>query len=60
MDQNSKQSGDSFTPDDQKSVNAEQRPIVQQRATNIFGASPGSLNKSVRPKTAAYDASENE
>lgn len=49
----SRETGDSFVREETGSNNAEDRPIVQERATNIFGTSPVSIGDG-RPKTAAY------
>ena len=53
MECRSRETGDSFVRDETGSNNAEDRPIVQERATNIFGTSPVSKSDG-RPKTAAY------
>ena len=53
MECRSRETGDSFVREETGSNNAEDRPIVQERATNIFGTSPVSISDG-RPKTAAY------
>ena len=53
MECRSRETGDSLIRDETGSNNAEDKPIVQERATNIFGTSPVSISDG-RPKTAAY------